>query len=74
MLLRTMLRTHEGKPSEEKNLFVTALDLIRCLKQIKYKRLLLMCAPIPGLTSNISTMVKGQFFAPPKGSRKKSRK
>ena len=35
---------------------VTALDLIKCLKQIKYQTLHLTCAPISVLLSNISTM------------------
>ena len=39
--------------------FVTALDLIKCLKQVKYQRLLITCAPIgmSKLPSNISTIV-----------------
>ena len=34
--------------------FVTALDLIKCLKQIKLQRLLLTCAPISELPSYLS--------------------
>ena len=36
---------------------VTALDLIKCIRQIKYQRLLLTCAPISKLPSNISAMI-----------------
>ena len=35
---------------------VTALDVIKCLKQLKYKRLLFACGPISELPSNTSTM------------------
>ena len=31
---------------EKKNRFVTALDLIKCLKQIKLHKFLLTCGPI----------------------------
>ena len=53
-----MLRTNEGKFvfSKKKILFVTTLDLIKCLKQIKQQRLLTMCAPISVLPPNIGTM------------------
>ena len=44
--------------SEKKIRIVTALDLIKCLKQIKEYRLHLTCAPITGLPSKISTMGK----------------
>ena len=37
--------------------FLTALDLIKCLEQIKLQSLLLICAPISQLQFNISTMV-----------------
>ena len=37
--------------------FVTALDQIECLKQIKQRIWLIMCAPISKLPSIISTMV-----------------
>ena len=40
----------------EKIRFVTALDLIKCLKQIKEQRLLLTCAPISILPFRVSTM------------------
>ena len=51
------MRTNEGKIffEEKKKRFVTALDQITCLKQIKKHRLLLMCVPISELPSNIST-------------------
>ena len=45
----------------EKNRFVTALDLIKCLKQIKLQILLLTCSPISELTSNISSMTVVQY-------------
>ena len=53
-----MLRTHEGKfvSSEKKIRFVTALDPIEGLKQIKSLILLLTCLPISELPSNISIM------------------
>ena len=41
--------------------FVTALDLITCLKQIKQRRLLHTCVPISELLSNISTMALMEF-------------
>ena len=41
---------------EKKIQFVTALDLIECLKQIKYQRLLLTYPPISELPPNISSM------------------
>ena len=41
----------------EKKLMVTYLDLIKCLKQIKSNILLLRCAPISELPSNIRTML-----------------
>ena len=37
---------------------MTALDLIKCLRQIRQQRLLLTCAPISELPSNISTWMK----------------
>ena len=48
MATQNMLRTHKAKYvfSEKKIKFVTALNLIKCLKQIKLQRLLLPCAPI----------------------------
>ena len=44
--------THEGKKIQ----FVTALDLIKCLTLIKLQILLLTCAPISELPSNINTV------------------
>ena len=35
---------------------VTALDVVKCLTQIKYQRLLLECAPTSELPSNLSTV------------------
>ena len=59
-----LLRTHEGKYafSEKTFRFVTALDLIECLKQIKRKRLLIMCAFNSELPSDKSTMWKSNFM------------
>ena len=54
MVTQNMLRPHE----REKNRFVTALDLIKCLKQIKQQILLLTYAPISELPSSISTSIK----------------
>ena len=53
------MRVHEGKkgPLGGKIEFVTALDLIKCLKQLNYLRLLLTFASISELPSNISTML-----------------
>ena len=36
---------------------MTGLDYIKCLKQIKLKKLLLTCAPMSELPSNISTVM-----------------
>ena len=49
---------HAGKKvCSQKNLqFMISLYLIKCLKNVKQQRLLLACAPIPELPSNISTM------------------
>ena len=44
-------------PKKKKKIkFKTTLDLIKGFKQIKYQRLILTCAPISELPSNISTM------------------
>ena len=58
MVTQIMLDTHEGRLAlPDKNIrFVTALDLINCVDQIKYQKLLLTCAPISELPSNTSTM------------------
>ena len=40
---------------EKKNRFVTALDLIKCLNQMNSQILLLTCAPISELPSDIRT-------------------
>ena len=72
MATQNMVRTPERK-EEEKNptcdcqkqtilSLVTALDLFKCLKQIKQESLLLTCAPISELPSNISTMVVEVLF------------
>ena len=55
-----MFRTREGKWafSGKNTRFVTDPDLIRCLKYIKYWRLLLTCAPISELPSDVRTMLK----------------
>ena len=60
MLTQNMLRTYEGRKDfsrEKKNRFATALALMKCLKQIKSQRLLLTCAPIFWIPSNISSIV-----------------
>ena len=44
---------------EKKCRVVTALVLIKCLKQIKFQIFLLTCAPISELPSHISTMMEG---------------
>ena len=46
----------------DKSQYVTALYLIECLKQIKWQRLILTCAPISELPSHISTVVKPPSF------------
>ena len=52
MVTQKMLqKMHAGKQ------FVTSLDLVNCLKQIKEQRLLLTCTPISELPSNISTII-----------------
>ena len=58
MVTQNMLRTHEGIENFGflKIRFVSGLDLIKCLKQIKLQRLLIPCAPISELPSNISNM------------------
>ena len=54
MVTRNTLRTWK---KVKKNEFVTAVDLNKCLKQIKLPVYLYTCAPILELPSNISTMV-----------------
>ena len=58
MVTQEMLRTHEGKKvfSAKKNRSATALNLIKCLKQIELLASLLTCAPISELPANIITM------------------
>ena len=58
MVTRNILCTHEGK----KVRFVPVLVLMECLKQIKLQTLILTCAPISELPSNISTMVEGLSY------------
>ena len=56
MVTQNIMRTYEGKQvfSENRFIFVAALDLIKFLKQIKYQRLLpLTCALISELLSNM---------------------
>ena len=57
MVTQNMLRTYEGKKKYflYKIKFVAALDLIKCLKQIRQQRMLLNCTPASELPSNIST-------------------
>ena len=59
MVARNMLRTLKAKCVflEKKIRFVTALDLIECLREIKKMRLLLTCTPISELPSNINTLI-----------------
>ena len=56
MVIRNMLRTHEGKHdfSEMNFKFATALDRNNCLNQIKLPNSLHMCAHISELPSHIS--------------------
>ena len=58
MVIQIMLRAHKAKKvfSQRKKTYVTALAQIKCLKQITYQRLLLTCAPIHKLPSDINTM------------------
>ena len=59
MVTYNKLRTHEGKLvfSVKKFRFVTAFDLVKCLKYIKKQRLLLTCAPISESPSDIKYSV-----------------
>ena len=59
MVTENILPTQQEKLSFlERNIrFVTALDIIKGLKQILLLRLLLTCAPIYELPSIISTMI-----------------
>ena len=54
MVTQNMCARMKEKKSfrREKIIFVTALDLIMCLKQIKYERWLLTCVPISELRSH----------------------
>ena len=45
---------------QKKIRFVTVLDVIECLKQVKHQGLIHTCAPISELPSKISTMPKIQ--------------
>ena len=47
----TLYGTYEGKWIFFNNRFVTALDLIRCLKQVEYQRFLIIYATISELPS-----------------------
>ena len=67
MVTRDMLRMRikEKKVVSGKKIrVVTVLDLIKCLKQIKWQRLLLTYAPISELPSNISTVRELEFPFP----------
>ena len=60
LVTQNILRTHEEKQDiseKKKNRFFTSLDPSKCLKQIKKQKLLLMCASISKLPSNISTIL-----------------
>ena len=63
MVPQNMMRTHEGKMvfSDEKIGVMTALELVKSLKQVKEQRLLLTCAPVYALPSYISTMTRPTF-------------
>ena len=63
MVAQNTLRTCEGNPdfSEIDFKFAISRDLNKCLELIKIQRLLLRCAPIFELSSDISTM--SQSFA-----------
>ena len=52
----TWIRKLDGK-SEQDAHASTALELFKCLKPIKIKTLLLPCAPISELPSNISSVL-----------------
>ena len=59
MVTHYMLRTQAGKWvfSGKNTRFVTALDVIKCLKQVKKPSVFcLTCATVNELPSNISTM------------------
>ena len=58
MVTQNMLHTHEGKYDFFSGMFrnVLALDLNRCVKQIKKARSIHTCAPISELPPNISTI------------------
>ena len=64
MVPQNMMRTHEGKMvfSDEKIGVMTALELVKSLKQVKEQRLLLTCAPVYALPSYIRTMARSTFF------------
>ena len=54
----TQIRLQEKRSFQKKNIrLVTALELIKCLEQIKEQRSRLTCAPNSGLPSKLSTMV-----------------
>ena len=48
-----------GYFSIKKTAFLAAVDIIECLNKVKYLRLVLTCALISELLSNISTMHSG---------------
>ena len=82
MVTQNMLLTQKGiqvYSQKKKNIrFGAALDLIKCLKQIKYQRLLLthqkipifihMCATCSELPSNTTTMYNSLLWIPKKQS------
>ena len=62
MVTKKMLRAHEGKfVFSEKNVqLVIATDLIKCLKKIKYNKLLLTCAAeLPFILSSMLFIGEG---------------
>ena len=53
---------HVTHAYENDRYFRFVLDLNKCLKQIKYQRLYLPCAPISELPTNKSTMISLVFI------------
>ena len=70
MVTHNMLRIRKNRSFRLKKYpIVTALGLIKSLIQVKYKRLLLTCALISELPSNICTMILPVYVSsPPTGA------
>ena len=56
MVTQNVLRMYD-RSFLERVRFVSAFDLMKCLKHIKLKKMLLTRAPVSELPSNIGTMV-----------------